>query len=712
MMAEYNVVTLFEIREEFATCDICQEDFDMAARSPRVLPCSHSFCCDCLECIWGKSTSGVQCPKCRRVWPVQSNIKTTFHQNNVLMNLVEYLALKNKPGNIPCWQCPKSRKATVHCLDCQKYLCDFCSNFHSRFLDNHKSVPLSEFIKSPQTFFQQKDVCRDHDRMKMDLFCKNATCKTAACISCAYVSHKDHEICNLKDMYEQRKKAVSSSLDGLLKSTVRSNKYRDGLTEQKNELQTIQQHLLQFIEDSKTEIIKKVEEKAKQLEEDVVANIAQQQADRDKQMDIVTESENAKAEHALHCQQALAFTRAAEFIAMSEDLETKANSLTEIPDLFDMQIQDVNLDLETFEKINRILEKTASVYDGSDMRSCIEVTDAKVGEDSNIINVTLLPKADTQQRKPVLLEAVVVDPKGKESKVEQNTASISSDGGSLVFRPECVGLHKAYIRINGRRLTEETVDFHSNEHGADVARKILISIDAEPGLFREIILPAMQFDRDRLNWERRTITEDGYLTNEPSPQPEFERDARLRHLCGVTSRTPVTGPGCSYWQVQVNKKVLEAADVGYVSAQTGICLQDHCDEYEFEENHNAWCVEVRTCKEHNGVCLHVFSRGALLCDSALTDFKPEAVIDVDLGFLMDFDKGVLHVMHLQRHEIVHSIPDVDSDQPLMPVFAVYSPSLFDVQLRLVSGVDLPVDRDFLVMLSRIVQGGRDVTPLA
>ena len=464
-MAEYNVVSLCEIRDEFATCEICEEEFDMSSRSPRILPCSHSFCCECLERIWGGSTSGVQCPKCRRIWQVDGDIKSTFHQNNVLMNLVEYLAVKNKPGNILCWQCPRSLKATVHCLDCQRYLCVSCCKFHGRFLEYHKTVPLSQFVESPQVFFQQRDVCKDHDRMKMDLFCKS--CQTAACISCAYVSHKDHEVCNLKDVYEERKKVVHSALDGLLKSTARSSVYRDTLVEQKNALQAMQRNLLQYIDDVKMEIIEKVQEKSKQLKDDVTANVTKQQADRDEQVKIVEQSENGKAEHALRCRQALAFTRAWEFIAMSEDLETQTKTLTEIPDLLDMQIQNVNLDMESFEKINLILQKTAGMFDECDTTPCIEVTDAKLEEDSIIIKVMLLRKvnASGHHLKSVLLQAVVEDKHGNEHKVEQSKASISHDGGSLVYRSGCLGLHKARISINGRQLTRELIDFHSKQHG-------------------------------------------------------------------------------------------------------------------------------------------------------------------------------------------------------------------------------------------------------
>ena len=217
------------------------------------------------------------------------------------------------------------------------------------------------------------------------------------------------------------------------------------------------------------------------------------------------------------------------------------------------------------------------------------------------------------------------------------------------------------------------------------------------------LVPPVLFDRDKLNWERRRFTEDGFLTNGSSPKPEFEHDARLRHLCGVTATTPLSGPGSSYWQVYVIKEVLEEADVGYVSAQTGICRHDSCDESEFEENQNAWGVEIRTCKEHDGLCLHVFARGELLCDSPLTGFKPQAVVDVELGFLLDFDKRTFHVIHVPKHEVVFSIPDIDTDQPLVPVFTVYSPSLFDVKLRAVSGTELVIDCELVSLLSRLVQ---------
>lgn len=54
----------FSISEEDLVCYVCWDIF----REPVVLPCSHSFCKECVQTYWGIQGSRV-CPACRAVVP-------------------------------------------------------------------------------------------------------------------------------------------------------------------------------------------------------------------------------------------------------------------------------------------------------------------------------------------------------------------------------------------------------------------------------------------------------------------------------------------------------------------------------------------------------------------------------------------------------------------------------------------------------------------
>ena len=64
---------------DFTTCSICLGPFD----TPRMLPCGHSFCIDCLQSLITRGDRN--CPDCRKVFPNQSAHK--FPINYAVMSV-------------------------------------------------------------------------------------------------------------------------------------------------------------------------------------------------------------------------------------------------------------------------------------------------------------------------------------------------------------------------------------------------------------------------------------------------------------------------------------------------------------------------------------------------------------------------------------------------------------------------------------------------
>ncbi|XP_041353308.1 E3 ubiquitin-protein ligase TRIM56-like [Gigantopelta aegis] len=303
-MAENIVVPIIEIREEFATCEICLDEFDDGVRTPRTLPCLHTFCCECLEKMWGAAAQGVKCPKCRKIWPVQGSIKSSFRQNNMLMHMVKYIGFKKKLCDLQCYQCPDNNKATVRCLECEKYLCETCDRWHARFLE-HTSVPLTELVNTPRNFLKTSSMCPVHRDKNIDVYCKSEACDKAMCTTCALVSHKEHDLCDLREFCDANKKKISSSLPALKNASELRTEYKSKLVEQNANLDKMQQLLMNDIDEHSSKLVENVEQSSKKLKRLVMEHVAKQKAMRDEQLALVDKSEELKAEHVLYCQQAL-----------------------------------------------------------------------------------------------------------------------------------------------------------------------------------------------------------------------------------------------------------------------------------------------------------------------------------------------------------------------------------------------------------------------
>ncbi|CAF3123484.1 unnamed protein product [Rotaria sp. Silwood2] len=111
--------------EETLTCPICMDLFD----DPRLLPCSHTFCCKCLHSIIN-NRSFVICPLCRYHF-----IGQILPVNRIVLSLVEQFRQEkfneNRSINIhaKCYDCKSYQKLEL-CCHCDILLCNKCHSRH------------------------------------------------------------------------------------------------------------------------------------------------------------------------------------------------------------------------------------------------------------------------------------------------------------------------------------------------------------------------------------------------------------------------------------------------------------------------------------------------------------------------------------------------------------------------------------------------------
>uniref|UniRef100_A0A1I8EEI9 RING-type domain-containing protein n=1 Tax=Wuchereria bancrofti TaxID=6293 RepID=A0A1I8EEI9_WUCBA len=66
-------------------CQICFEPFKQNIRIPKLLPCGHSFCNDCITALKFNSICICKCPICRHSFPLRYDTK--FPTNYSLLGL-------------------------------------------------------------------------------------------------------------------------------------------------------------------------------------------------------------------------------------------------------------------------------------------------------------------------------------------------------------------------------------------------------------------------------------------------------------------------------------------------------------------------------------------------------------------------------------------------------------------------------------------------
>ncbi|XP_064361407.1 tripartite motif-containing protein 3 isoform X2 [Dromaius novaehollandiae] len=158
-----------QIDKQFLVCSICLDRY----RSPKVLPCLHTFCERCLQNYIPPQSLTLSCPVCRQTSILPERGVAALQNNFFITNLMEVLQRgPDTPGPGP-----------------------------GPGLD-----PVSAATGQPLP-------CPNHEGKGMEFYCE--PCETAMCGECAAGEHREHVTVPLRDVVEQHKAALQQQLDAI-----------------------------------------------------------------------------------------------------------------------------------------------------------------------------------------------------------------------------------------------------------------------------------------------------------------------------------------------------------------------------------------------------------------------------------------------------------------------------------------------------------------
>ena len=209
--------------EKETICGLCSKSYN----DPRILPCLHSFCKQCLhhEIEASGSQPVFKCPTCaRRVTiPVggASGLTQNFHLG-FEAEVAGYTSKLVSNGEVCCDECmegsvkERNGYAEVFCCTCRKFLCKSCHNYHkrSRHLSKHIMVGLDqEGAKQLQSTMKPKECyCSqpNHGDNKLIFYCE--TCKVLVCRDCTSVTHNGHGVTELSTVAKMQRNTMEDVL--------------------------------------------------------------------------------------------------------------------------------------------------------------------------------------------------------------------------------------------------------------------------------------------------------------------------------------------------------------------------------------------------------------------------------------------------------------------------------------------------------------------
>ncbi|XP_074654735.1 E3 ubiquitin-protein ligase TRIM45-like [Tubulanus polymorphus] len=248
--------------EEELHCDLCGRIFD----DPRLLPCLHSFCAECISKVdpfeikhgsdgedkrirhessdssssreSGDSSRGdldgssvedieygtpsvvcnvvdILCPVCDTEVQVPKQVEH-LPVNHLAKNKIALLDLLEKndtAGSIVyCSLCTYAQEAVAFCAVCEENMCSVCTEAHKRqrLTCNHTIVTIDEDSTTSTFPAMAKKVlfCRKHASEALNLFC--CTCQKLVCRDCVLVTHRDHNYDFISECADEQRSIVRS----------------------------------------------------------------------------------------------------------------------------------------------------------------------------------------------------------------------------------------------------------------------------------------------------------------------------------------------------------------------------------------------------------------------------------------------------------------------------------------------------------------------
>eukprot|EP00058_Branchiostoma_floridae_P005880 XP_002591368.1 hypothetical protein BRAFLDRAFT_93989 [Branchiostoma floridae] len=203
--------------EQFLTCPVCMLHF----RDPRVLPCLHTFCRECLQ-EWATKQQPLECPTCRTQVSLPDQgvdgLRTNFYVNNLL----DFAAVKKGAGpGVACQVCEgKEEGARSWCVQCAVLLCESCTNTHRKFpgMKGHQIVTQEnlEASEGVPSSFQRKAFCPKHEDQVLTFYCE--PCQTLVCVACTVVDHRPgdkHNPVEIGSVAERKKRDLQKLIANL-----------------------------------------------------------------------------------------------------------------------------------------------------------------------------------------------------------------------------------------------------------------------------------------------------------------------------------------------------------------------------------------------------------------------------------------------------------------------------------------------------------------
>ncbi|XP_046567794.1 transcription intermediary factor 1-beta-like [Haliotis rubra] len=184
-------------------CCVCGTSFTYGGSDPRLLPCLHSVCQECLNI----GTSDIlTCDICQETFDKE---QTDFPPDVVAIKDIFLQTAEYDGSAVLCTNKDDGNQAMSWCDECEALLCEHCQAGHEdmKITRSHKVVPLENLKSSDGVPIPKTAYCTEHVDHPLQLY--DDTCEQRICFKC----RENHGVCKVNDITEAYQHLKETVLD-------------------------------------------------------------------------------------------------------------------------------------------------------------------------------------------------------------------------------------------------------------------------------------------------------------------------------------------------------------------------------------------------------------------------------------------------------------------------------------------------------------------
>ncbi|XP_070548123.1 tripartite motif-containing protein 2-like [Ptychodera flava] len=171
----------------FLDCPQCDNRY----RVPKMLPCFHTFCKQCLTKM--SDSKSITCPLCKDKHSLEDMEVDDLQNNTFILDLIDFfMHAANEPPELLCRICTNAQSQS-YCATCQILFCGDCKVLHASLpvteSHNHGLMTSDDFRKKvlKTSPFTRAVTCPEHFGEDMTLYC--VSCHVPVCSECVHTKH-------------------------------------------------------------------------------------------------------------------------------------------------------------------------------------------------------------------------------------------------------------------------------------------------------------------------------------------------------------------------------------------------------------------------------------------------------------------------------------------------------------------------------------------